>query len=220
MSSSLDVSRPQVISDRREIGQAGCFRFFECFIDDRSAAIAQEAVDRSVSALAVRRLAREVDIAPYFRDRTVAPFASLSQARALAVWNDNGLRPAIQRARALPGGAADLLAVFIRVGEAAIDLHSVGLVHGALFPFGVWTDAGFGSVRFADCSLAFAIKDQIPLTAPWGLASDSTARGSRRNKSVMFRRSRMNARIVMGLASSFGPFWIKARSLTTGHRRP
>lgn len=171
MAALLDADRPPQIRHNREIGQAGCFRFFECSIDARGTGIAQTAADLTVASLASRRLAREAEIAPYFRDRTVALFSSWSEVSGLAVWDDNGLRPAVQLSGALRGGAAALLSILIRAGDAALDLHGIGLVHGALFPFGLWTDPEFGAFRFADCSLAFAIKTQIKLPAGWALIS-------------------------------------------------
>src|SRR5437763_733757 len=97
-----EISPP--IRHRRDIGRAGCFRFFECAIGERGLGIAQTVADRTVGALAARRLAREMEIAPYFRGRTVAQFSWCSAADGLALWDDNGLRPAVQIPGALRGG--------------------------------------------------------------------------------------------------------------------
>src|SRR5438876_313916 len=79
---------------RREIGVAGCFRFFEGLGPGDRLAIGQCAAEPMLFSVAARRLAREVGIAPYFRGRTIAPFSSLPEASAVAFFEDKGLRPA------------------------------------------------------------------------------------------------------------------------------
>jgi hypothetical protein len=96
----MPLSYPQglpQIDCGREIGDAGCFRFFEATEGQGEARIVQCAADEPNAGLAARRLAREVAIAPDFRGRKVAPFCYWSEKAGSALWHDDGLRPAIQQ---------------------------------------------------------------------------------------------------------------------------
>ena len=169
----LDALGLPRIQLRREIGQAGCFRYFEAVDSDGEACVQQSGAEATSHELAVRRLAREMAIAPNFRGRMVAPFHSWTEATGSTIWRDDGLRPAIQRANLVRDGLVGLVPQLIRIAEAVRDLHSVGLVHGALFPLGPWVDYEFETVRFADCSLAFGVDSQISAAAPWGLICEA-----------------------------------------------
>lgn len=108
----MPLSYPQglpQIDCGREIGDAGCFRFFEATEGQGEARIVQCAADEPNAGLAARRLAREVAIAPDFRGRKVAPFCYWSEKAGSALWHDDGLRPAIQQTSLARDGLGVLL---------------------------------------------------------------------------------------------------------------
>src|SRR5580698_5080315 len=122
----LDAQGLPRIELGREIGQAGCFRFSEAVDTDGGACVEQSGADLTRLELTVRRLAREIAMAPNFRGRMVAPFHAWAEATAVAIWRDNGLRPAVQRANLLQNGLVVVLPQLIRLAEAVRDLHTVG----------------------------------------------------------------------------------------------
>jgi hypothetical protein len=166
------VEDPLDVKYGREIGKAGCFRFFEAVDANGVPSILQCAADPSNVELAARRMRHEISIVSDFRGRSVAPFVYWSESAAIALWHDNGFRPALQRVNLVRDGLDVVLSQLIQISETIRGLHAVGVVHGALFPYGPWVSEAIDDVRFADCSLAFTLGQGFGTPQPWGLVGD------------------------------------------------